>query len=278
MRRHFACSWLVALVIGCSHDPDGVGSLSGMSGGDGGDDDGSTGDGDGDGDTDDDGGEATAADDADDGSDVDDGADVSSGDDTAGTATADDGSDSAGSDVGECSNFTSAEQFHSWVNTERAAYAGALGGIPHSRWKGYPWEGEGHENFTFAVQFAWDDALAAQAQAEAESLAAGGAPQGQQQNGSNGLPYCNAAPFWIDGINTADWKISLAEHEEDWMPPPEYPDSCPAPFALAVDNQRARMGLHYHDFGGDGPAINRVGVGAAVGQDCEVWWVLQFGT
>ncbi len=277
MRMHrITSSCLFALFVGCSHDPDGIGT--GLSGAEGGEDD-------------DDGGESSGADDDDDDDDDgeaddgdvsegdDDGGDVSSGDDAGDTAPADDdGGDEAGDDLGECSNFTSVMQFHSWVNTERAQYGGGLGGIAHSRWKGYPWEGEGHESFTFAVQFAWDDALAAQAQAEADALASGAAPQGHVQNGSNGLPFCAAAPFWIDGINTASWKISLAEHPTDWMPPAAHPDSCPAPFALSADNQHARMGLHYHDFGGDGPSIQTVGVGAAVGADCEVWWVLQFGT
>jgi hypothetical protein len=185
-------------------------------------------------------------------------------------------------DVSDCSNFTDVQQFFTYVNNERSKYAGQQGGFPHSRWKGLPWQGDYHEQFTFSSTFTWDDGLAAQAQAEAEALAAGGSPSGNQQNGSNGLPICPMSPFWIDGLNTASWKLSLGESEADWNS--DLPDSCPpSTFALSPDNQHARMGLHYHDFGGEGPAIHRLGVGAAIepaigGGECKVWWVLQFGS
>ena len=272
---------IAIFAIACNHDPHGLGGGSFGSGQTGGEGEASS-------DGDADGGESsgaageedTAAPDSEGGDTAP--ADGSTSSDPSGgpTTSADSGPDSAGDsgsgdDIGECSNFTSVMQFHTYLNTERNQYGSGF--MPHDRWKGYPWEGEYHQDFTFSIPFAWDDGLAAQAQAEADALAAGGSPSGHQQNGSNGLPFCPAAPFWIDGINTASWKISFAEHETDWMPPPAHPDSCPAPFAISADNQHARMGLFYHDFGGDGPAINKVGVGAAVGADCEVWWVLQFG-
>lgn len=271
------------LLVACSHGPDGLGGVSFGSGHSGGEAEASSDADDSEGGDDESSGageDTTPAES--DGGDADP-ADGSSSSDPSGgpVTTADSGGDSAGDtasgdDVGECSNFTSAMQLHTYLNTERNQYGSGF--MPHQRYKGYPWQGEGHDMFTFAIPFAWDDGLAASAQAEAEALAAGGAPSGHQQNGSNGLPFCPAAPFWIDGLNTSSWKISFAEHETDWMPPPEHPDSCPAPFALSADNQHARMGLFYHDFGGDGPAITKVGVGGAVGADCEVWWVLQFGT
>ncbi|MBX7081592.1 MAG: hypothetical protein K1X88_20490 [Nannocystaceae bacterium] len=275
---------LSACCIGaCTHDADGLGGVSfgsGASGGPGGDSDAASSSA---GDDDDDGGStgvsasASAGDSAAEGaaSEGSDGGpiDTSGGD----GGPPDTGAETAADGIGECSNFTGVDQFHAWMNTERSSYAGGLGGGGHDRYKGLPWQGEYHQNFTFAVQFAWDDGLAAQAQAEAEAIAAGGSPTGTQSNGSNGLPFCPAKPLWIDGLNTASWKITLGERAEDWMPPPEHPDSCPPPFALSVDNQHARMGLHYHDFGGDGPAIGRVGIGAAADADCQVWWVLQFG-
>jgi hypothetical protein len=181
----------------------------------------------------------------------------------------------SGEDIGECSSFASVEQFFAFVNDERAQYT------DHPRWKGLPWQGEGHDQFTFSPTFTWDDQLAAQAQAEAEALAGGASPSGNQQNGSNGLPICAMSPLWIDGLNTASWRISLGETVADWNPPPS--GSCPpTTFALSPQNQHARMGLHYHDFGGDGPAIQRLGVGVAVepvdaAGECKVWWVLQFG-
>lgn len=280
----------ITAVAACNHDPDGLGGgsfASGHSGGDGtedggDDDDDDTSEG---GSSGVDSGPDPSADPSADPTAADDDTSASAGDDapqtTADSAddSADSGPDSAGGDIGECSNFTSVEQFHSWLNTERQQYAGGFGGLGHDRYKGLPWQGEGHQNFTFSAQFAWDDGLAATAQAEAEAIASGAAsPSGGQSNGSNGLPFCPAKPFWIDGLNTSNWKISFAELAEDWMPPADHPDSCPAPFALSADNQHARMGLLYHDFGGDGPAIHSVGVGAAIGDDCQVWWVLQFGT
>jgi hypothetical protein len=270
-----------SFVVACNHDPHGLGGNSFGSGQSGGDEAEASSDGDesGGGDTSGAGEEDTAPAESDGGDTAP--SDTTGGDPSGGSsATTDPSSGSAGDtgsgdEVGECSNFTSVMQFHTYLNTERNQYG--TGFMPHQRYKGYPWQGEGHDMFTFSIPFNWDDGLAASAQAEAESLAAGAAPTGHQQNGSNGLPFCPAAPFWIDGINTSAWKISFAEHETDWMPPPDHVDSCPAPFALSADNQHARMGLFYHDFGGDGPAINKVGVGAAVGEDCEVWWVLQFG-
>jgi hypothetical protein len=176
-------------------------------------------------------------------------------------------------DIGECSNFVSVDQFATFINTERQKYAGQLGALPHSRYKGMPWKGEGHENYTFLTPFQIDAGIAAQAQAQAEALAAGGSPQGSSVSSGNGL--CpTTKPFYIHGINTTDWTITTYEDPGDFMKPN---GSCPEPFALLPSNGSARMGLFYHDFGGDGPAISRMGVGAAMDEDCRVWWVLRFG-
>lgn len=277
-----ACVGLCIISGGCSLQPDGMdGSFASASAGSAAEETGELEDEDAD--ADESSGSGGVADD--DGADSGSGAETSGGEGTTSggddpTTTAADGGD-ADPDLGQCSNFTSVDQFFTVVNNERAKYAGQFGNIPHTRYKGLPWKGESHEAFTFSSTFAWDDGLAAQAQAEAEAIAAGSSPQGTQQIGSNGLPFCQMAPMWIANLNTATWKIVVRERPSDWDAPES--TSCPpTKFALSPDNQHARMGLHYHDFGGDGPAINELGIGAAVVPDpgtgeCEVWWVLQFG-
>lgn len=180
--------------------------------------------------------------------------------DTPGTSTGDELS------LGDCSMWATPMDFHAHVNAERQSYA------EHQRWKGLPWVGEGHTNVTFPLTFTWDEALAAQAQTEAEALVVSASPAGMMETGGNGL--CTSDPMWFDGLNTANWRLSLFENANSFIKPSE---SCPEPFALIPQNPDARMGLFYHDFGGDGPAISRLGVGAAFDADCEVWWVLQFG-
>ena len=74
----------------------------------------------------------------------------------------------------------------------------------------------------------------------------------------------------VEDIHAAvrDHLMSLGTEDEPFID--EY-------FALDKSNGSARMGLFYHDFGGDGPAIHRFGVGAAIVGDCtEIWWVIQF--
>lgn len=289
--RGIGASIGVALALAaCSVDPDGVGG-GGFA--DGGGIGGDTDDTDADGDEvdDDDGagegssGGAEASDDGDDGADAGDGGDDGAGSSDGGSSGGEDPPPSddggPGPDVGACSSFASVEAFFAYVNDERGQYGGMFGTLPHVRYKGLPWQGESHEDFTFSTIFSWDDGLAAQAQAQADAIAAGSAPSGTQSTGSNGLPLCSMSPMWIDGLNTASWSIALGETPADWNPPAS--GSCPpTTFALSPDNQHARMGLFYHDFGGDGPAIHRLGVGAAlehgpVDGECRVWWVLQFG-
>ncbi|MHC4662071.1 MAG: hypothetical protein ACYS8W_10320 [Planctomycetota bacterium] len=165
---------------------------------------------------------------------------------------------------GSGSYFTSVDELLDHVNTQRLNYGGAGAHLRHDRWKGIPWEGEQHNNTTFPDAFTSDDALADRAQFEAERLAGGGSPQGVQ------VPYQNGGggPFWINAINTADWMITAKEE------PGSFENSS---FPLVPANGSARMGLFYHDFGGDGPAINLVGVGACDAGGGATWWVLQFG-
>ncbi|TET32665.1 MAG: hypothetical protein E3J72_19040 [Planctomycetota bacterium] len=158
------------------------------------------------------------------------------------------------------------QDLFNYVNEERGSYSN------HDPYKGIPWKGSYHNNRTFPLSFSWDDALAGSAQAEAESLAAGGSPQGTRVNGQDSSQQ---KPFWVSGINTGNWMISCKEDPGDWD---NYKTmSSDKKFALHSSNGSARLGLHYHDFGGDGPRISRLGVGGAADGSGSTWWVLQFG-
>lgn len=221
-----------------------------------------------------DGGEDTG-DPGDDGGDTGDG-EEDPGDD-GGEDTGDTGGEDAGPDIEECSMLDDVQGVFELVNSHRADYGGEGVYMPHSRYKGLPWQGEGHENWTFSTRFTWDDDLADVAQDEAERLAAGGNPSGSQISGQAAIHN----PFWIDGVNTEDWMITAWEEPGDFYPDPNNPFSSDVAFALDKSNGSARQGLLYHDFGGDGPAIHRLGVGGALSEnangECRVWWVLQFG-
>lgn len=164
-----------------------------------------------------------------------------------------------------CPGIKSIPDFFTWVNKQRDSY----GGVPpygyHERWKGIPWKGMYHTMNTFPIDFTWDDALACRAQTEAERVAAGGTPAGEMVEGQNGC----CGYMWIDGLNTADWRLTAHQKVDAKGKDLE--------FGFGLANGSARMALHYHDFGGDGPVIKHLGVGGAVGKDCLVHWVLQFG-
>ena len=171
--------------------------------------------------------------------------------------------DAPGVQLADCSHFASIADHAAYLDQTRSDYA------PHDRWRGIPWSGEYHTMVTFPLQFTTAADLAAAAQAEAARVLAGGAPAGVDVPGQNG----ENRDMWIDGINTATWRITAFEYPGDWVVPMFGHERA----ALHPSNGSARMGLFYHDFGGAGPAITRMGVGAAVGADCRVAWVLQFG-
>jgi hypothetical protein len=173
--------------------------------------------------------------------------------------------------IGSGSHFAAVDEFLGYVDEQRRNYGGEGGYGRHDRYKGIPWAGEYHTTTTFPNVFDRDDGLAERAQAEACRVAGGGAVQGVEIPGASP----GQRPFWIHGINTADWMISVREHPGDWddISPPFVTDKR---FGLHHSNGSSRLGLHYHDFGGDGPAINFVGAGASSLPDGSTWWVLQF--
>jgi hypothetical protein len=257
------------LALGCTADERGSDIVGGLGpGGDGGADDGGEPPGD---DGGDDGADPTGDDGGDDGDDPtgdDGGDDGDTGDPMpdVGDGGADPGEQP---DISECSHWADVQAFFAELNTRRGQYGAEPPYGWHDRYKGIPWQGDGHNNVTFPVRFTWDDELAARALEEAQRLADGGQPAGARVAGQNG----GSRDFWVDGLNTADWRITHAELPADWEG--TYDNARPA--ALHVSNGSARMGFFYHDFGGDGPAINRMGIGAAMTPSCQVWWVMQFG-
>jgi hypothetical protein len=167
-------------------------------------------------------------------------------------------------DVSQCSEFDTIPAYFAYLNDTRVNYD------PHDRYKGIPWQGAQHDTRTFPLQFAWSDALAAQAQQEAMRIANGAAPPGTHVPGPD--PFTRE--LWIDGINTSAWRIVAAEYPGDWEPEDITGNTSAA---LKNSNGSARLGFFYHDFGGDGPVITQAGLGAAIAADCVVWWVLQLG-
>ena len=178
--------------------------------------------------------------------------------------------------IADCSLFGDAEGLFDFVMSARGDYAGEGIYLAHARYQGIPWQGNGHDTWTFPNKMTWDGGLADQAQAQAEQLAAGSNPQGTKVNGQASVHN----PMWIDGINTGDWQITVTEDLTSFSPDAN-PFSSDVAFALDKSNGAAREGLFYHDFGGSGPTITRLGVGGALGEgptgECQVWWVLQFG-
>ncbi len=185
-------------------------------------------------------------------------ADVAQGD-AGGTADAAD----VGPAIADCSHFAGIAEHADYLIQERVSYE------PHGRYRGIPWHGQDHENRTFALAFAQDEALAEIAQAEAVRVAMGGGPVGVNVPGQNG----ENREYWMEGDGTANWRITAIEYPGDWDVPMWSHEKA----ALHPTNGSARMGFFYHDFGGQGPAINKIGVGGKTTSDCRVVWVLQMG-
>ena len=199
-------------------------------------------------DDDDDGADDDASDD--DGGD-DDGSDDDVGDD-------DGGDDDAGGDpsFGSGSNFDSVDGMLAYFDDQRAGYWN------HDRWRGLPFYGSYHSNFTWPMSFQWDAALAAEAQVEADAVAGGAAPTGSETDGNPGTEH-----LWIDGVNTAHYMVSGKETSGIW----DTQES-----ALGCENPFMRMGVYYQDPGGEGPVLDRIGIGASDAGGGATWWVMVF--
>lgn len=160
--------------------------------------------------------------------------------------------------------YLDAASLCSYVNASRPMYG------PHEPNRGCPGAGEDTTR-TWPLTFKLDPALMAEAQAEAERLAKGGVSKNDcgKAEGKGGLK--------ISGENTDSYAIAAYEEICDY---PKYPSTSQYP-GLSRGNGFARMGLYYHDFGGYGPVLTRMGCGAAdmVGSDgkAAMWWVVRLG-
>jgi hypothetical protein len=250
-----ALSVFSMLFVGCGEDPDGdtvygSGTNFGEDTGDFGDDgddpddgdpgdagDGDAGDGDGDagdGDTDDgDGGDG-------------DGDDAGDGD-----------GDDDGPSFGAGSAFDDVNDMFNYLNDQRLNYQ------PHSRWKGFPFgQGEYHQNITWPLTMEWSDEAAALAQAEADAVAAGQTPAGQQTAANLGQ-----GPLHVYALNTDQYMVSATEYSGKFNTNLCTP--CKA-------NGFMRMAVYYHDPGGDGAVMTKLGVGAADMGNGDTRWVFRF--
>jgi hypothetical protein len=165
--------------------------------------------------------------------------------------------------VGSASRFDSVVEFLAYLKQGRSGFD------DHIRYKGMAWEGEMHSDATFPIWFTHSSRLQAIAQTEAQRLVEGGDFRGAQVRGEGSSIGGQYLPFWVEGINTAHWMISFREGDytrNDWHD-----------FPLNWGNIPAKFAFHYHDFGGDGPVIRMLGVGAAaLGKD--TFWVMRFGS
>jgi len=168
-----------------------------------------------------------------------------------------DGGSGGGATFGSGSNFTSVTDFFDYVNGQRDNYA------PHDRWAGFPFTtGYYHTNVTWPLAMTWSDTAAAAAQAEADAVAGGASPSGEETFANPGQ-----LPIYIAGLNTGDYMVGGRERPGSFTT-----ETC----TLCNANGFMRMGVFYHDPGGDGPVLTRLGIGASDMGNGDTWWVMRF--
>ena len=158
--------------------------------------------------------------------------------------------------------FETASELCAYIDSERASYQG------HDRFRGPPWTGEYHQTVTWPLQLAVDASLSAAAQAEALALASGQAPAGQ--------PYSDGSPpphqyLYVAGVGTDAYSLATEEHPGDWTT--DIAGNLTA--GITSNNGTARMALFYHDEGGTGPALTRIGCGGAASPGGGRFWVVK---
>jgi hypothetical protein len=146
------------------------------------------------------------------------------------------GSDSAFDDVHDMAD---------WVNSQREGYE------PHDRYWGIPFSDDHfHSNVTWPIVMTWDDTAAAIAQNAADDIARGSMP-----------PELLSVEGGIIHITTPLSRPHMVHTSEGTM-------SSVNPFM--------RMAAYYHDFGGEGPVLTTIGIGASDMGDGSTAWVLVF--
>jgi hypothetical protein len=149
------------------------------------------------------------------------------------------GEPSFGSDA----TITDVHEMADIINGFRESYS------THDRFWGVPFgEGDFHTTVTWPLVMTWSDEAAAIAQVEADGVAAGATPSGHD--------VVDAGYFWVDGVNSSPYMVTTDEHH------------------MSTANTFGRMSIFYHDFGGRGPVLTRMGLGASAESDGGTVWVL----
>ncbi len=143
-----------------------------------------------------------------------------------------------------------------YVNGERKGYQ------PHDRYRGFPLAGGYHQFVTWPIVLEWSDSAAAIAQAQADAVAGGAAPKGMPTFANPGTE-----PVYVDGVDTTQYMVGGVER----------PDTFPTEICtMCRSNPAMRMSAFYHDPGGQGPVLTKLGIGAADMGNGDTWWVLRF--
>jgi hypothetical protein len=166
--------------------------------------------------------------------------------------------------------YHTAKELCAWINNCRSAYSF------HSRYPcGGPevYPGEVTPAATWPIELAWDSAAAAEAQAEADALAAGGSPRGRLRDSP--LDQCadhGDYRLWFDSIDdqtetiSRPYVVTARDNDISWT------NRCSA---LGKGFAFFRLGLAYVDDCGD-PTITRFGCGLAEADDGDQWAVIWF--
>jgi hypothetical protein len=185
---------------------------------------------------------------------------------TGGGGTGGGGTGGAGGISGGGTGFTSPKDMFDWVNSTRQQYSN------HIPYDGYPFQGQNADLMTWSLILAWDDGLAAEAQAEADKVAGGAMPEGEY------YPFQNEAGegFWVTGLETNRYKVTAMSDAatppgtDVWgneKPPNKWHDTA---------NGFYRMAVAYQTGTGEFNQKSKLGVGAAEGGNQQTWWVLLF--
>jgi hypothetical protein len=187
--------------------------------------------------------------DSDSDSDSDGDSDSDSDGDTDGDSDSDSDSDSdteAGEpSFGSNSAFDDVHDMADWINSQRQGYE------PHDRYWGIPFSNDHfHANFTWPIVMTWDDAAAGIAQNAADDIADGTMP--------TGLISVEGGIIYVSSPCTAPYTVHTSED------------------TMSSVNPFMRMAAYYHDFGGEGPVLDKIGIGASDMGDGDTAWVLVF--
>jgi hypothetical protein len=151
-----------------------------------------------------------------------------------------------------------------YVDMQRQGYSN------HDAWEGLPFQGMYHSDRVWPSAMTIDPALTAAAQAEAQRLAGGGAPSGQEFALNPGTK-----PIYIHGVNSSAYQITSIDVPGDWVAE-NLTGNIYA--GLSDQNVSARMGIFYQDPGMSGPVLAHLGCGAALAPDGQSrFWILEFG-